>query len=164
MKKKRMKPPTSQKELRRIKIVNGGQNGFHISDVSDTPESSPPDLFTDDSSSSFSEFHQVTSSSNSTTPNRIVLTIKKTKNKKRSRENKENIFVGKKIKVNGFSTDKATMKPLQVQRKDLIARILSLSDDSYLETKFPVLRCPCDGFMVVLLILLWLMNSPHYRN
>lgn len=36
------------------------------------------------------------------------------------------------------------MKPLQVQRKDLIAGILSISDDFYLETKFPVLRCPCD--------------------
>lgn len=105
-KKRRMKPPPSQKELRRIKIVNGGQNGFHISDVSDTPESSPPELFTDDSSSSFSEFHQVTSSSNSAAPNRIVLTIKKTTNKKRSRENKENLFVGKKIKINGFSTGK----------------------------------------------------------
>ncbi|KAL5289825.1 MED26.2 family protein [Megaselia abdita] len=85
-KKKRMRPPQSHKELRH------------------TPESSPPDLFTDDSSSSFSEFHQVTSSSNSATPNRIVLTIKKTTNKKRSRENKENVFIGKRIKINGILT------------------------------------------------------------
>ncbi|KAL5289824.1 MED26 family protein [Megaselia abdita] len=35
-------------------------------------------------------------------------------------------------------------KPLQVQKKDLLARILSLSDDFYLENKFPVLRYPFD--------------------
>lgn len=40
--------------------------------------------------------------------------------------------------------DKTNIKPLQVQKKDLMAKIVSLSDDLYLENKFPALRCSSD--------------------
>lgn len=33
---------------------------------------------------------------------------------------------------------------MKLQKKDLIAKIISLSDDFYLERKFPALRCPSD--------------------
>lgn len=103
-KRKRIKLPLPHEESGCTKIVNGDQNGFRVSDISDTTESSPFDLCTDDSSSSLGDFHQVTSSSNSITSNRIILTIKKTTNKRRSCENKENLFVRNKIKINGYST------------------------------------------------------------
>lgn len=36
------------------------------------------------------------------------------------------------------------MKSMLIKKRDLVSRILSLTDDLYLETKFPVLRCPSD--------------------
>lgn len=99
---KRRKSSPSNKEIKRIKIVNNGQTGFHICDASDT-ENSSLDLLTDDSTSSLNEFHQVTTSLNPATPNRIVLTIKKTSNKKKSQSSKDDIFLRKKIVCNGVS-------------------------------------------------------------
>lgn len=102
-KKKRAKNPPNQNEFRKIKIVNGSQKGFNISDGSDSRENSSPELLTDDSCSSLGDFHQVTSHLNAATPNRIVLTIKKTLNKRKSIENKENLYIEENLKFNGHT-------------------------------------------------------------
>uniref|UniRef100_T1GJB9 Mediator of RNA polymerase II transcription subunit 26 n=1 Tax=Megaselia scalaris TaxID=36166 RepID=T1GJB9_MEGSC len=140
---KRAKNPPNQNEFRKIKIVNGSQKGFNISDGSDSRENSSPELLTDDSCSSLGDFHQVTSHLNAATPNRIVLTIKKTLNKRKSIENKENLYIEENLKFNGH-TERTAMKSMLIKKRDLVSRILSLTDDLYLETKFPVLRCPSD--------------------